>query len=1528
MPSFPLLLLLLLPIAATAIDRETDREPVLRSITVQLPWHHQFEFAGLYAAIEQGYYARHGLAVTLREYQFDGKHDPVTQVRSGKAEFALQHSGVIEARLRGEPIRLLANYFKSHPLVVLTRPEIKNLSQLRGRRLMAGENDLENPLLQLAFDAHQLRPGENVELVDSQFEIGPLVRGEVDAMTAFVTNQPYLLQQQGFHFNTLPLSDYLPGFGDSYLITSEALLATDKPLIEAFVRATNDGWYYALEHKREVIDLILQRYSQRKSADALAYEADRIHDLLMPNLMAIGAIPDYTIRHIANAILQQRRGGDPSQLQQFTVSLPNAFTTRLLLTSEERQLLQQLPQQLAVAIDQAPLSEVSDQGEWRGLIHDYWQLLRDRLMLPATLPLQRPFDRVANLLSQNRATLYAGLHLPPAANGEQLYYTNPFLQLPVAFVTARALGYIGDLSVLNGSRIAVTADSGALSVLQVIYPEIEFQLVAEPDQALRQLQRGEVVAVIGVQLLLQQRLMHNDFRDLHLAGDTGLLVPLQFALHLEQIALIPLLNRAIAAIGSREHATIRQRWEVVPPTYTRDYTALWWVIGGTLPIIALILLSSLRLKRIRRTLAESEQFHRTLVQSMSEGVLVLDHAGRVTSANPAAIALLGLSIDQLRQRPLAQQLTLLDTQDEPIGIADSPFSRTLQGDDRETQSIYRYRNRDGADRWLRITCVSIQQKQNLHVSVAAPAVLICTLSDVTAQRQRQQQLRMRQQQYQRLVQDLGEQMVVYSHQADGTVLFASRGIERVFGVTAESMVGRSLVEVAHWRPESLAQIFERIETMLTTGEAVPEFDAVFERLDGVGGVRRIRVLSHPVANASGVYDRIEGIVEDVTEQRQRQRQLRLLAKVFAYVREAILVADQSGRIMDVNDAFCELTGYQRHEVVGKNPSLLSSGRHEQPFFSGMWQQLQQQGRWSGEIWNRHKNGRIYAELVNISAIPGERGEVEHYVAIYSDLSVQKRQQQQLEHISHYDALTGLANRTLLQYRLQQAMSDVQQQRQQLVLLLIDLDEFDQINERWGHEAGDEVLLTAAARLRTLLPEQALARVGGDEFVVMVSGLNDSTACEPLLQRLLELLSAPVTYQQQSLPLGASVGVSSYPQPVEVSADQLLRQATQALFQAKQAGKQRYQLFDAQQQQRLQQRQAELDAVRSGLAAGEFALFYQPKVNLRSGAVVGAEALIRWHHPERGLLTPYHFLPLLAGHPLAAMLDEWVVAESVRQQLAWRAQGFTLPVSINLHTERLQQSDFVAWLTQFWADEPQFDPTLLELEILETELLRDLDAVSARLAQCQALGIHFALDDFGTGYSSLYYLKQLPVATLKIDQQFVRQLPAQPNDLAILDAIAGMAQQLGQQVVVEGVEGELHGEMLLRLGLEVAQGYAIAKPMPASELMAWTARWQPPLAWQQTPRLGRDAVPLLVALLALRQWLQQPTTPTPPAALPAWFTTTTTHHYRQRPSFVALAATIDAWWQQLAATPLSDADRAAQLQQLQQLMVQVDRVLAW
>ncbi len=609
-------------------------------------------------------------------------------------------------------------------------------------------------------------------------------------------------------------------------------------------------------------------------------------------------------------------------------------------------------------------------------------------------------------------------------------------------------------------------------------------------------------------------------------------------------------------------------------------------------------------------------------------------------------------------------------------------------------------------------------------------------------------------------------------------------------------------------------------------------------------------------NEQGIAVRIAGSTSDITARKLAEEKLKLAANVFTHAREGIMITDADGIIIDVNETFTHITGYGRDEVLGKNPRMLQSGRQGSDFYAALWRDLSEQGHWYGEIWNRRKDGQVYAEMLTISAVRDAQGKTQQYVALFSDITPLKEHEQQLEHIAHYDALTSLPNRVLFADRLQQAMVQAQRRGQSLAVAYLDLDGFKAINDHHGHDAGDQLLVAISARMKQALREgDTLARLGGDEFVAVLLDLADIASSVPMLLRLLSAADQPVRVGDLSLNVSASLGVTFYPQQEDTDADQLLRQADQAMYQAKLAGRNRYHVFDAEQDRSVRGHHEGLERIRRALNENEFVLYYQPKVNMSSGAVIGAEALIRWQHPERGLLSPAVFLPVIEDHPLAVKLGEWVIEQALRQIEAWHAAGLDLPVSVNVGASQLQHVDFVASLRAMLAAHPAIRAGDLELEVLETSALEDLARVSQVIDSCRELGVSFALDDFGTGYSSLTYLKRLPVTMLKIDQSFVHDMLDDPDDLAILKGVLGLATAFHRQAIAEGVETVEHGTLLLQLGCQLAQGYGIARPMPADAMPAWAASWRPDAAWIDLLPVSQNDLPLLFAGVEHRAWIR-------------------------------------------------------------------------
>lgn len=558
--------------------------------------------------------------------------------------------------------------------------------------------------------------------------------------------------------------------------------------------------------------------------------------------------------------------------------------------------------------------------------------------------------------------------------------------------------------------------------------------------------------------------------------------------------------------------------------------------------------------------------------------------------------------------------------------------------------------------------------------------------------------------------------------------------------------------------------------------------------------------------------------------------LKMAASVFTHAREGILISDPEGNIVEVNETFSDITGYSRNEVIGKTPRILQSGRHSQEFYTRMWCDLIVKGYWSGEVWNKRKNGEIYAELMTISAVRDNCGKTQNYVNIFSDITPFKNHQRQLEYIAHYDALTNLPNRVLLADRLKQAISKSHQDGCSLAVLYIDLDGFKKVNDQHGHEVGDQLLVAVSQQMNAALREgDTLARIGGDEFIAILTELEQPQDYQPIIARLLQATARPVMINDLMLRVSASMGATLYPQD-NVDAEQLVRHADQAMYIAKQAGKNACHLFDVERDVAVKNYRENLALIRKGFDENQFVLFYQPKVNMRSGTIIGVEALIRWNHPEYGLLPPSTFLPIIENHPLSLEVGEWVIDTALRQIREWRNLGLEIPISVNIGALQLQHRDFSTRLFSQLALHPEVQLGSLELEILETSALANIAEIAEHMRACHDMGVSFAVDDFGTGYSSLTYLRRLPAGFLKIDQSFIRDMLEDPDDLAIVKGIISLAKAFHRKVIAEGIETIAHGEMLLHLGCELGQGFGIARPMPAAELPRWAKTWRPDSAW--------------------------------------------------------------------------------------------------
>ncbi|NOR81118.1 MAG: EAL domain-containing protein, partial [Methyloprofundus sp.] len=674
------------------------------------------------------------------------------------------------------------------------------------------------------------------------------------------------------------------------------------------------------------------------------------------------------------------------------------------------------------------------------------------------------------------------------------------------------------------------------------------------------------------------------------------------------------------------------------------------------------------------------------------------------------------------------------------------------------------------------------------------------VTDITEQKQTELALQKSQQQYQHLVDDIGDKFIIFSH-TDGLLTYLTDGTISFFNLSKNEMLGKHWADVINFLPEDQAVGNSYVDKMISGACDFIQFDMRYIHPDG--RQRTMRVSNHPTRDEFGNLLSIDGLAEDITEQKIVQDQQRLAASVFEHSQQSIIITDAENRIIDANPACLTLTEYSYAELIGKDPSLFKSDIQGVEFYAEMWGELKGRGYWQGEVWNRKKSGELFAERLTINTVKNEEGVLQHYVAVASDITYLKKHQADLEKLAFKDSLTGLPNRRLLNDRMHQTLVQAKRHEKLIAICYLDLDGFKPINDNYGHKAGDQVLIETAVRLeRTVREGDTVARMGGDEFVLLILDLQTVVELEEVLDRLLSSLVQPFPILGSApVILSASIGITLY--PVDKSeVNMLLRHADQAMYAAKRQGKNRYSFFDPKEELRVSADQLIQQEIELALTEQQLRLLYQPMINMRTGKVVGLEALVRWQHPLKGLLAPGSFLPAIEQSPFIIALGAWVLREVMMQMRAWRKMGIDLRVSVNVAAQQLEQPDFVDLLSTLLNEFSDVPASQLELEILETAAMYDIGHVSRIMAECSKLGVSFALDDFGTGYSSLTYLKSLPAKVIKIDQSFVRGLLNNHQDIDIIHGIMDLAKAFDRTPVAEGVETIQHGILLLNLGCEL------------------------------------------------------------------------------------------------------------------------------
>ncbi len=591
-----------------------------------------------------------------------------------------------------------------------------------------------------------------------------------------------------------------------------------------------------------------------------------------------------------------------------------------------------------------------------------------------------------------------------------------------------------------------------------------------------------------------------------------------------------------------------------------------------------------------------------------------------------------------------------------------------------------------------------------------------------------------------------------------------------------------------------------------------------------GSERWIEHVCKPVYDADGRRMGERGTHRDISARRLAEGRLQLAAAVLENTIEGVMITDAENRIVSVNRAFSELTGYAPEEVIGRNPSMLGSGRQDRDFYRGMWAAIQATGAWQGEIWDRRRDGTVFPELMNISVLRDDQGRITHHIGVFSDLSHIKSTEEKLDFLAHRDPLTALPNRALFRELLAHATQRGERDQSRFALVFLDLDDFKKVNDSFGHQFGDQILLQATRRIRDILREtDAIARIGGDEFNVVLDRIENAQGVDFVLQRLMDALVQPYEEGGQNIYISASIGVALYPDDGR-DPETLQRNADSALQQAKAQGRASLRFFSPEMSTLARQRLTLEADLRQALQQGELRLHYQPQVAMQGGRIVCFEALVRWMHPARGMILPGEFIPLAEETGLVVPLGDWVLKAACQAVAGWSKQGLEVRTAVNISAVQLDKGDLVASVEAALA-ESGIPPGSLELEITESFVLSDIQAALQALAKIHSLGVRISIDDFGTGYSSLAYLQQINAHQIKIDMSFIRDVTSNNSNASIVHAVIALGHSLGLEVVAEGVETEDQASYLRSQHCDVMQGYLVSKPLPAEAVPEFIAGWR-------------------------------------------------------------------------------------------------------
>ncbi len=1260
------LFLVCLHLLASFLTEATENQSTPEHVTLQLKWHHQFQFAGYYAAKHKGFYQAEGLDVTFAEYE--PGLSVVDNIVSGQVQYGIGDVGVLLSYVKGEPIKALAAIFQHNPLIYISKKSSGILSpyEMHGKRIMQEMGTADNlPLLAMLTDA-QLSPHHYTSIVHS-YNLDAFLADEVDVLSAYLSNEPYALNNLGVDINIIRPQSYGVDFYGDLLMTSNEELVKYPGRAERFLRATLKGWHYALDHSNEIIDLIINDYAPYALHEKLEFEATQIKNLIVRDKIPLGQIKIERLRNVAD-VYQRLNLVDNVSDEAIDRFLYNNFN-QIALNQDERVWLRN-NQVIRLGIDKnhAPYEWLDPQTLLhQGISADYFNLLSKKLGVTFNVHPHDSWHELLSAVKNKEVDVLSSLVKTPDRE-KFLTFTRPYLNSMAVIIANQSEGYLGDLKSLEGKTVAIEKGHFTEELLRKNHPNIKIEATETIEDALDAISHGQAYAYVGDVTAASYVMKNAGYLNLTFAGATPYSSQLRMAVSKDQPELASILNKALKSISQQEHDDIYHHWQAIktPQGFSLKTIVNYAVI--TLSVFLFIMFWVFRLARSELALKNSERNLKLILETLPDCVCKLDHTGQIIDIN-----------------------------------------RT--------------------------------------------------------------------------------------------------GLNMINAETNAAIIGRNMTEFIN--ENDVSSFTNMLGTVKSMGKAKQEVQLIQKGADDAW------VEFYAVMLQTQDAHQILTVARDITQRKKNEEAQKVATVVYENTSEAMMVLDKNNFIIAINPAFTHLTGYSFSDVRGKSPNLLKSGIQDTYFYQQLWSSVIETGHWEGELWNKKKDGSLYAERMHINTVFGKNNEPELRVALFSDITESKQAEEEIWHQANFDPLTTLPNRNMFLDRLAQDLKLSARSELPLALIYLDLDFFKDVNDTLGHDKGDQLLCEVAVRLSDCVREtDTVARLGGDEFVIILPSITERNAVERIAINIIDSLSQTFHLGPDKAYISASLGIALYPTQA-TDGESLINYADKAMYQAKQKGRGQLCFFDHLPDKPTSANSVLLNDLKSAIDNQQLELYFLPVVNIQTQQIIMLEALLRWNHPVHGLLPPASFLTIAEENGLMSNIGHWALQKAVSQATLWRNQ-LAPHISIAVNRSVLEfrsHHGHDPWLEYLKAQDKS---DLITLELNE-QLLANLSPADVKtLTHFHHAGTCIALDNFGSNFHSPSALLDLPIDYLKIDQRYIHHLQNPTQESFLAETVILMANKMGIKVIAEGVESKQQQNSLTKIGCDYAQGFLYYKPLTANE----------------------------------------------------------------------------------------------------------------